>query len=159
MPRKLLTPKQQREKEAKHLRYMANRPHRLTKIRIWQLANPDKVKRYYATGRKRNKEKRPWINSFTSVRSNAHDHNIPFDLTLDWGDSTYTGVCTLTGLKFAPSNLVPNSFSPSIDKIDPDLGYLQSNCRFVLFAINTFKGIGTDNTMYDIAKALIDNKP
>jgi hypothetical protein len=46
-------------------------------------------------------------------------------------------------------------FSPSIDRIDPEIGYLETNCRFVLFAINGLKGRGTDADLFAIAHALV----
>ena len=53
----------------------------------------------------------------------------------------------------------PFLFSPSIDRIDPAQGYVTSNCRFVLFAVNAMKGSGTDADILVIAKAIVDRLP
>lgn len=48
--------------------------------------------------------------------------------------------------------------SISIDKINPKLGYIKSNVRFVLNIINLFKHKGTDEYMYMLAEKLLENR-
>jgi len=81
---------------------------------------------------------------------------LPFDLTLEWAREKYTGRCELTELEFKPQIGVQCPFSPSIDRIVPELGYVQSNCRFVLSALNSLKQNGTDEDLLLIARALVE---
>jgi hypothetical protein len=104
------------------------------------------------------KARQPWTTIFTGVRHRALAKNIPFDLTREWCIARWTGRCELTGIEFALNTKKRDSFAPSIDKIDPDKGYVQSNCRFILWAVNAFKFTGTDETMYSIARTLITNR-
>ena len=46
--------------------------------------------------------------------------------------------------------------SISVDRIDPQKGYIKNNVRFVLNQINTFKTDGDDDRIYALAKALLD---
>lgn len=48
-------------------------------------------------------------------------------------------------------------FSPSIDRIVPDRGYVPGNIRFVLHAVNSMKNDGTDADMVMIARAIVTN--
>lgn len=47
----------------------------------------------------------------------------------------------------------------TIDRIDPNKGYTTDNCRHVLFCVNSFKGVTTDDTMYMVAHALLTRRP
>lgn len=49
------------------------------------------------------------------------------------------------------------AFSPSVDKIKPELGYIENNCRWILLGLNSMKSTGTDTDMLYIAQALIHN--
>lgn len=117
---------------------------------------------YYQTYRARQLEKRPWRYMFQSRRLDAKNRGLEFSLTDEWAQARWTGACEITNLRFRPGGVGragPNPFSPSIDRIDQSIGYTKENCRFVLFAINGFRGAGTDEQMYTIALALVTNMP
>lgn len=95
--------------------------------------------------------------SLENAKNRSLKKGFPFDLTREWCERVWTGKCAVTGLPFAFGTQTHFPFSPSIDRIDSALGYTQTNCRFVLFAINSLKGTGTDEQMLQIAQALIDN--
>jgi hypothetical protein len=77
-----------------------------------------------------------------------------FDLTLAWARDRWTGKCEMTGLPFDWSKPMLHAFSPSLDRIDSGAGYTQRNCRFILQAVNAFKGSSSDGEMLRIARAL-----
>lgn len=79
---------------------------------------------------------------------------IPFDLTFEWAKTRWTGFCELTGLPFSDAGI----FLASLDRKIPANGYVQSNCRFILFDINVFKNDGTDEAMYFVAEALLKHR-
>ncbi len=101
----------------------------------------------------------PWIYLIISARSRAKKGNIPYDIDLDWGQKTYTGRCELTGLKFEVSKgdlgTTSTQFSPSIDRIKPELGYTKGNCRWICWGINALKGSGDDAGMMKLAISLV----
>jgi hypothetical protein len=62
----------------------------------------------------------------------AKEKNIPFDLTLEWIEERLkVGTCERCGISFVfdrdPKFRV-HRFGPSIDRHDPDKGYLMTNC-------------------------------
>lgn len=162
-------------------RYYANRPEVLARLKQWRAENPELAKQKDHDKYEKNKSKhqarvaayrashpllrqneyknararRPWLHPFQSARKRALDKGLAFDLTREWCDQTYTGKCALTGLEFIIGTKHSRPFSPSIDRIESSGGYTKDNCRFVLFAVNSFKGTGTDEDMLRIAKSLI----
>lgn len=104
------------------------------------------------------KSRQPWLPLMTGARHRSLKSGLPFDLTREWCEARWTGRCELTGIEFSLNTPKRDSFAPSIDKIDPAKGYVQSNCRFVLWAFNLFKYTGTDETMYSLARTLVESK-
>jgi hypothetical protein len=105
---------------------------------------------------------RPWTYLLISARKRAEKYSLLYDLTPQWGELAWkstNGCCVVTGLPFVPGRQGrgPHPFSPSIDRIDSKLGYLQTNCRFVLMAVNSMKGEGSDEDMFFIAAAMLLN--
>jgi|SRR6185437_12966403 len=93
------------------------------------------------------------------AKARAKARGLPFDLTVEWAQRTFTGRCALTDVEFVnyPVQIRgqgPKPYSASIDRIDPKKGYVQENCRFVIFAVNAFRGTLGDQGMYDLAHIL-----
>lgn len=68
--------------------------------------------------------------------------------------------CALSGLPFLDPIMPgrPWPYSPSLDRINPLLGYVETNVRFVLHGVNSLKGNGTDEDVLIICKALLDRQ-
>ncbi len=96
----------------------------------------------------------------SDAKKRSKNKGLEFNLTIDWGKARWDGKCELTKIAFDLTHNKPHAVyhSPTLDRIDPKRGYTQDNCRFVLWAINTFKARASDNEMYVIAQALLDNK-
>lgn len=103
------------------------------------------------------RSKTPWKHILRSRFRDALKKGIPFELTAEWAAARWTGYCELSGIPFDLTNTVVGFYSPSIDKIDPEEGYLPDNCRFVLFSVNGFKSVGTDDDVLSVALALVEN--
>ena len=98
----------------------------------------------------------PFLRLVQKSRSRARESGIPNDLTMEWARKRWTGRCEITGAEFKYTrNGKQNAFSPSLDKIDPSKGYTQENCRFILCALNRFKGDQGDDVMMKIARLLV----
>lgn len=111
--------------------------------------------KYSTTYQKKLKVTKPWLTLLWAAMTRAKKQNVPFDLSREWVEQRWTGRCELTGIPFEYNVDKITVWAPSIDKIDPPKGYIQSNCRFILFGLNIFKYTGTDADMYTIAEALI----
>lgn len=135
--------------------YAKNKPRLLEYKRKWAEDNKEHRKAYVLKWRK----KQPaWIDLLKYAADRAEVRGIAFDLTREWAEARWTGHCEMTGIPFQ-SQLGKGKhgpLSPSIDKIDQSKGYTQSNCRFILMAVNSFRGSGSDAQMYVIAEALLE---
>lgn len=149
------------EKARAHTRamYAKHREKRLEYMRVRA-----KTEKHRATVRAINdryRETRPWFTLIYSAQKRAKQLGLPFDLTQEWAESIWTGKCAVTGLPFRRwirgKNPGPRNFSASIDRIKASRGYVQGNCRFVIFAVNALKGDGDDEEMFCIAEAILRN--
>ena len=114
-----------------------------------------------ASLRKRRAES-PWYQALFGATWRARKAKTYHDLSTEWAIRTYTGYCCLTGIPFivaaknAPGRSGLRPYAASIDRINPLKGYTQDNCRWVLAAVNSFKGEMSDAEMLTIARALVD---
>jgi hypothetical protein len=82
---------------------------------------------------------------------------------VDWLLPRLKGNCEVTGIEFkhikhhpgAGDKPGPRPFSPSIDRIDRKKGYTKTNCRLVLFFVNSLKGTMSDKQLLEIAEKLV----
>lgn len=174
-------PDREKQNALRKERYRANHEHELLTQKEYRQANPDKVKEVARAEYRRNKErhtvrtkayraahpevrrteyqnarqKRPWGLALTNARHRSLKKGFAFELTREWCEQKWTGRCAVSDLPFSFGTQTHFPFSPSIDRIDSSLGYIPSNCRFVLFAINSFKGSGTDESVLHMAQAIV----
>jgi hypothetical protein len=142
----------------KRAEYRADPEYWRNRQKAWRESHPEQAK-IIARRASAKHPRSPWRRMIISAKQRAKAKNIPFDLTFDWGKATWTGFCALTKIPFADrSEATSGMFSPSLDRVIPEKGYVQDNCRFVLLCVNTFKNDGTDAAMYFIAEALLKNR-
>lgn len=127
----------------------------------WAIDNPERTKEMGQNGYRRARETSPWSLLVNGARNRAKSKGIKFDLTDEWARSVWTGRCALSGIPFdtIQGKLGLRTFSPSLDRIRPKDGYTVDNCRFILWAVNAFKGTGTDEEVIRIAKAIYEMNP
>ena len=72
------------------------------------------------------------------------------------------GGCERTGIPFVREETGggQHPFSPSVDRIRPELGYIDSNIQVVCVILNVARGAWGDEPLMQLAKALVgqDNK-
>jgi hypothetical protein len=69
--------------------------------------------------------------------------------------------CSVTGIAFdfnSVQDMKCNPFAPSIDRIDPSIGYLKSNVRLVIWQYNLMKGEISDELLFMICKEVINGR-
>lgn len=140
--------------------YYANREKYLALRKANAAANPERERASGYRSRQARRLNVPYKALIKSARERAKKKGVPFDLTEAWAKSIWTGRCSITGIEFklGLNGCGPKTFSPSIDRIVPSLGYVPDNCRFVIWAVNAFKYDGTDEDMYAIAEAILANR-
>ena len=97
----------------------------------------------------------PWRKLLANARHRAAVKNLPFDLTVEWITSRWTGRCEYCDVQF--DVLGHKAFAPSIDRVDPTRGYTQDNCRLVIWAVNMLKSQFSDDEVALIARAIVNH--
>jgi hypothetical protein len=133
--------------------YQRDKDKRRVSSKRWYDEHPTAAKQYRLNRRLRY----PWRHLLKIASERAIKKGVPFSLTEEWAAARWTGRCELTDIEFLPNGLGsgPKPFSPSIDRINPKMGYTPNNCRFILACVNSFKHEGTDKQMFVVARALI----
>lgn len=92
-------------------------------------------------------------------RYRAKKAGLPHDLDLDWiMEKLEGGKCALTGLPLSydrPKYARRSPWSPSLDRIDSNLGYTRDNVQIVCTAVNTLKSAATLNDLLLLSTALL----
>jgi hypothetical protein len=93
------------------------------------------------------------------ARDRARNAGLSFDLDRDWlGQKLDTGVCELSGLpiqRISPGQYRTHPYAPSIDRVEPALGYIKTNCRLVCFAVNRARSDFGDEVLFTIANGIV----
>ena len=80
------------------------------------------------------------------------------ELTPEWIlEKLEQGVCEVTGLPFTYGVEARNPWSPSLDRIDPSIGYTLENTRVVVWIYNAAKNVFTDSDVMLMAHAVCLN--
>jgi hypothetical protein len=75
-------------------------------------------------------------------KSRAKSKNYPFDLDADYLINLWknqNGKCYYTNREMNIIHLAFNFWSPSLDRLDPDKGYVKGNVAWALHGVNCFK--------------------
>lgn len=133
--------------------------------------NPERYQKYRDSYLKRREKNYTSINGrlytlFDAARQRSKKKKIEFDIDYEYILNLYNvqnGKCKITGIPFSferneeiKGKFVP--FGPSIDRINPNLGYIKSNIRLVLVIVNL--SLNTFGMEYfdEMCKAYIKNK-
>jgi hypothetical protein len=120
------------------------------------LVTKEKDREYQITYRKRNRAR----DLARHARFRAHRKGVDFDLLRclpELQARIGAGVCEISGLPF---NLDGGRTwdSPSLDRIDPQRGYVYGNVRVVLHALNSAMGDWGEAKMLEIARAILNRR-
>ncbi len=133
------------------------RPQRTFYYKEWYHKHRDVLLERARKALKKRRIEIPWHQMLNATRTRAKTRGLEFDLTPEWAKARWTGKCELSGIPF---NLFvtrnePKTFCCTIDRIKPRGGYTQDNCRFILWSINAFKGVESDEEMMRIVNAMV----
>lgn len=67
--------------------------------------------------------------------------------------------CALSGIDFVIGQGKVTPYSPSMDRVKPELGYVLGNVRFILHGLNDLKGTGTDEDLLYICRRVVERHP
>jgi hypothetical protein len=103
---------------------------------------------------------------FAGALYRAKRANLPFSLSKEWVKGRIDlGHCELTGIEFNSAILCKgremqkrNPYAPSVDRIVPELGYTDDNCRVILWGLNAALGNWGEDVLEVIADAFLRNR-
>lgn len=87
-----------------------------------------------------------------SAKWRARRDGVPFDLTLD--DVRVPKRCPYLGIPIFVGDGRPVDNSPSLDRLDPELGYVRGNVIVVSFRANQIKSDASPDELERIALAV-----
>lgn len=117
-------------------------------------------------------QKARWVRESSSIRGTllkilknakyrAEYKNVPFDIDLNylldlW--SKQSGKCSLTGFSFelgpSPKKGYAKRNAVSLDRLQPELGYIKGNVRFITYQANCAKGSFSDEDLVSMCSAI-----
>ena len=100
--------------------------------------------------------------SLSKIKSRCKTNGIPFDLTYEFLDLIAGERCPVFGTEFIwetpDKGHGPGENSPSLDRVVPELGYVQGNVVFISFIANKIKQDVTEKELYAVADWLHDKR-
>lgn len=116
------------------------------RTKAWREKNPEACHAIQKKWVEKNPEKVILI----SIKARAKRDGIPFDLTVD--DIVIPDVCPVFNVPIARNNKIgPGSFSPSVDRIIPSLGYIKGNIQIISHLANSMKQNATPEQLNQFA--------
>lgn len=99
-------------------------------------------------------------NLFFAAKERSVRQNIEFDLNINWIIEKIKLGCPYLGVEFKLGNTGNNyksrdPLTPSIDKINPKLGYTENNCQVVSWWYNSSKQQFTDSEVLEFCKKVV----
>lgn len=96
-----------------------------------------------------------------SIKYRCKKFDLPYDLDVRWLFEKLQQPCCRTGLPFNLDAITPTmkdrAFDgPSVDKIDPDGGYLKDNCQVVIWWYNCMKQRFSDEKVRELCQLVIN---
>lgn len=98
--------------------------------------------------------KRAWcVHISAGIRTRAHKKGVPFNISATYLFSVTPDVCPVFGTPFSFINngqMTPDS--PSVDRLRPELGYVEGNVRVISIKANNIKSAYTANDVAKVAE-------
>ena len=136
-----------KERMGKYLKKIGSygRNKRKIKARYRRQQNPEVDKLYS----KKYREKNPETLLIYNARRRAKEKNLPFNLDSyrkEIAKRLKTGKCEMTGVEFS-FNGIRKYNSPSVDRVDPEKGYVYGNIRIICWGMNCALGPWGENIL------------
>lgn len=112
-------------------------------------ANKEKVNAFFRQYGRDNYKKK----MFMAARARAKKKGLEFNITLE--DIVIPSVCPYLGVPLLGANSRQNRNSPSLDRIDSQLGYIKGNVRVISWLANTMKNNASIKELLMFAKGIL----
>lgn len=115
----------------------------------WYNAKPEGERQEYAKSKYYKDLARTMLHN---AKQRAKKNGIPFDLTID--DIIITDTCPVLGVPFE-WGIGNNDFSPTVDRMIPELGYVKGNIKVISNIANRIKSNATSTQVEKVLKYLL----
>ena len=129
----------------------------------WLASETHKKQRINGNKRKEKHVRTNWgraVRLFNGAVARSKKHNRVVEINTEWVyQKLEKGICDLTGLPFSlelRGKTHMNPYAPSLDRIDSNVGYTETNTRVVLAAVNLALGQHGAKVMLPILKAMVN---
>lgn len=90
-----------------------------------------------------------------NTKCRAKKKGLCFGLSEDWIEvRLMAGYCEITGIEF--NFVAGHPFAPSIDRIKPELGYTEENCRVICWMLNAAMNNWGLGPVLKVARVLVE---
>jgi hypothetical protein len=117
----------------------------------YYLKNKDRILEVNLKKKHSNPERILW----QSARDRAIKFDLPFDI--DVSDVVIPSHCKILGIPLFKGVGKPTANSPSLDRIDPKLGYVKNNIQIISFKANTIKSNATREELIIFSYWILEN--
>lgn len=93
------------------------------------------------------------------AKRRSREKNLEFNLTLEYLISLKNNTCPILGHEILYMSGVDKKRSASLDRIDPNKGYVMGNVKIVSFEGNTLKNRNDINSTYNVMRYQISSVP
>jgi len=93
------------------------------------------------------------------AKRRSREKNLEFNLTLEYLINIKNDTCPILGHKILYRSGVDKNRSASLDRINPNKGYVIGNVKIVSFEGNTLKNRNDINSTYNVMKYQISSTP
>lgn len=117
--------------------------------------NPGKVKK--STDKFRNKMIGAIKRSFNGARCRSRDNRLAFNLDVNYLCGlmyAQKGLCSISKERMVPNS---NRTSPSLDRIDPKLGYTKGNVQWLTWRMNSIKSDLNMKQLTNLCKQVVES--
>lgn len=100
---------------------------------------------------------RPFYSNLSNARRRAKNRGVPFDLTEEYLESIWTGVCPVFQVRLnfpSHGDSKRSTATPSLDRLVPDKGYVPGNVIWISLRANQMKNDGTSEELFRVAEWL-----
>lgn len=154
-------------KEYRQAYYLKHKAKKTQQAKAWKEANPDAVVRIQRRHRERSREtikkqhRRHRMSAigragelYRQAKRRANKQEVPIDITKeDIVEHLERNTCEVTGIPFQSYPGPQGPFSPSLDRIVPELGYVKGNVQVVVWALNAARGDWGDDVLWKVVAA------
>lgn len=166
----------EKKREQSKAWYHANKERARATGRKWYLENHEKALRIASDGRQKRAQaikdnsKRAWILTrvdpmaraevlILAAKRRADAKGLPINLDpVRIASVIAAGTCEATGLPFVLQRSGRSPWAPSLDRIEPELGYTAQNTRVVVLAYNSAKGEMSLSELARLARSIVGSE-